>query len=638
MFGTDNAANITSALSVSASFASGSAVPFVSAGWFKLTNWIPGVKKSLMTGGNLTTDLSWDLHINIDGSISAQSTSSSNITFDTTVNIANPNFAASSWHHCAFVFTGSSIVVYFDGRFVGSANTSGIRIPTSPIFTINYGAISFAVREVMSAGFTVYSAEDVRKLASYKIAHNKNTPSINQRWNAGRVRADGDITEDLGDQSWMVDKTNLNNLYVDFSDIGAVDAVYLKLSDETPLATSILMTKTFDTGWMTSQPTGALSHHLPDVPASVILQYESVTGSYTTLAPNDYLSWNSTQLLPYLSAFGLLTISSAHKWRIVASLGANAIGLQTASLSQAGIVSVTDQHFNGNKFFNGNVTPETDLGFSLGSASQRWSSVHVGPGSLVVHNDATNTKTLKLGFDSTMAQLLTDSTTPMEFTIGSTQVGLIGTGGAWTIGPSAGGVTHSMYGSLAISATSNQLVLGAVRTLTIAAPTPATSSRTMTIPDIGADASFVLTAGAQSIGGVKTFTGGIVAGTQTTGDVYSASYTPTIAIFSGLTSGGISFKNAYFFRVGNRVNVYVRFDLSGTNVAGTLSITLPVPSTLSGSFDLFGTALQFDGSGGSQVSNLIYGDNSTVNKAYVILPTPASAGRTHVCNFVYVIN
>lgn len=55
-----------------------------------------------------------------------------------------------------------------------------------------------------------------------------------------------------------------------------------------------------------------------------------------------------------------------------------------------------------------------------------------------------------------------------------------------------------------ISATTNQLVLGTTNTTTITSPAPA-ASRTYTIPDAGAAASFVMTESNQNIGGIKTF-------------------------------------------------------------------------------------------------------------------------------------
>jgi hypothetical protein len=60
---------------------------------------------------------------------------------------------------------------------------------------------------------------------------------------------------------------------------------------------------------------------------------------------------------------------------------------------------------------------------------------------------------------------------------------------------------------LDVTPTSNQLVLGFNRTVTITAPTPATASRTVTIPDLSASYSIVGTEGAQTINGNKTIAG-----------------------------------------------------------------------------------------------------------------------------------
>ncbi len=62
-------------------------------------------------------------------------------------------------------------------------------------------------------------------------------------------------------------------------------------------------------------------------------------------------------------------------------------------------------------------------------------------------------------------------------------------------------------GNFTAKSTSNQLVLGTTRTVTVTAPTPASSSRTVTIPDMSADYSVVGTEGAQTINGNKTFSG-----------------------------------------------------------------------------------------------------------------------------------
>lgn len=90
--------------------------------------------------------------------------------------------------------------------------------------------------------------------------------------------------------------------------------------------------------------------------------------------------------------------------------------------------------------------------------------------------------------------------------------------------------------AVTIPNTTNQLVLGATRTVTITAPTPASASRTVTFPDLGADYSVVGTAGTQAaIAGVKTFTGQLIGKGTATNDSAAAGYIGE-AIRSGVSS------------------------------------------------------------------------------------------------------
>lgn len=69
-------------------------------------------------------------------------------------------------------------------------------------------------------------------------------------------------------------------------------------------------------------------------------------------------------------------------------------------------------------------------------------------------------------------------------------------------------ITGSSSANIVIEGTTNQLQLGGfggARFYTITAPQPATSSRTLTIPDPGANANFVLSEGTATINGAKTF-------------------------------------------------------------------------------------------------------------------------------------
>lgn len=102
--------------------------------------------------------------------------------------------------------------------------------------------------------------------------------------------------------------------------------------------------------------------------------------------------------------------------------------------------------------------------------------------------------------------------------------------------------------SFALRATTNQMVLGTTNTTTINATAPA-ASRVYTIPDAGGAASFVMTAGAQTIAGVTTFSS-VIKGADGTSSAPGFTFgTTTIGMFKngsrvGLaapTGGGVSF-------------------------------------------------------------------------------------------------
>ncbi|MBI5465974.1 MAG: hypothetical protein HY974_01645, partial [Candidatus Kerfeldbacteria bacterium] len=86
----------------------------------------------------------------------------------------------------------------------------------------------------------------------------------------------------------------------------------------------------------------------------------------------------------------------------------------------------------------GNLLPSADNTYDLGSTSARWKTLHVGPGSVVVHNDATNTLKATLGFSGSTAQLITDAATPLQITTGANtglNINTSGNVGIGTTGP-----------------------------------------------------------------------------------------------------------------------------------------------------------------------------------------------------------
>lgn len=63
----------------------------------------------------------------------------------------------------------------------------------------------------------------------------------------------------------------------------------------------------------------------------------------------------------------------------------------------------------------------------------------------------------------------------------------------------------STVGAFTSTLTSNQIILGTTRTVTITAPTPASASRTWTIPDLTTSPTFAALEGTQTFSGAKTF-------------------------------------------------------------------------------------------------------------------------------------
>lgn len=116
-------------------------------------------------------------------------------------------------------------------------------------------------------------------------------------------------------------------------------------------------------------------------------------------------------------------------------------------------------------------------------------------------------------FDGTTGKILKDSA------ILSTD--LVLTTGNQTIG----GIKTFSSGAV-ISATTNQLVFGTTNTVTITSPAPA-ASRVHTIPDV-ISANFVMSEGAQSINGAKTFASSVTISPTTNQLVFGVTNTTTI--------------------------------------------------------------------------------------------------------------
>lgn len=158
---------------------------------------------------------------------------------------------------------------------------------------------------------------------------------------------------------------------------------------------------------------------------------------------------------------------------------------------------------------NLSLLPGSDGTIDLGSGSKHWQNLYLSS----TVNAVTGT------FSGTVSATIFQSTTTHLSSTGNIRLGNGDTIG-WRNNANSADLTLTTNTSdvlvysgnlqaqtLTLPTTTNQLVLGSTRTVTISATQPASSSRTYTMPDAGANASFVMTESAQTINGNKTISG-----------------------------------------------------------------------------------------------------------------------------------
>jgi hypothetical protein len=144
------------------------------------------------------------------------------------------------------------------------------------------------------------------------------------------------------------------------------------------------------------------------------------------------------------------------------------------------------------------------------------------------------------------------------------------------------GTSFTTNSLITVSATTNQFVLGTTNTTTLTAPAPA-ASRTYTIPDAGGAASFVMTAGVQTIAGAKTFSSVITGSNGLTissgsSDVQNLTASGVIIANAGITSSEIK----YISETGQTTLTSSSNTLQKYTSSGNTSVALPASSSNEG--------------------------------------------------------
>ena len=309
---------------------------FVVGGWFKYANWATGAATQvLMSNTPSGTDCGFDV-ITIAGTALLRFYYPISATAQGSLDIAH-GFANGTWHHVAVKYTAATDTwTYFlDGAIAGSVVQAN-RAQTSTILVIGANPAGFGSKFTGSIDeffFTkqVVSDEEIRKLYAAKISHAANVATAYQNWSANIYSKVA--TQDK--QSWLVDKTDKDNLFVDFSGLGSTDSVEIMMENTGLTPVIVSPVPPFDQTY-TSAPTFPITHGQPVVPEVMIMQ-EIASGSWETITAEGLVAANSTTLTGSVSA---LFTNGATKVRIIAKSPQNdATGVTQASGGNYGLVS-----------------------------------------------------------------------------------------------------------------------------------------------------------------------------------------------------------------------------------------------------------------------------------------------------------
>lgn len=287
----------------------------------------------------------------------------------------------------------------------------------------------------------------------------------------------------------------------------------------------------------------------------------------------------------------------------VSPAGTLTLNIPDASATARGLVTAGAQTFAGAKTLTSTLTavainPTTDNTYDLGTTALRWKSIHVGPGSFIVHDDATNTDYGELKYTTGTGVVLSSSNN------GTINIKPHGSGGV-TIGEgSTGAITICgvATSSLVIAGGgSTTISIGASQTsgaITLGNSSSGTSTLTL-----GSGGATVITAG-----GTMAITGSSISltgATSVTG-ILNVSGLTTLAGNLGVNGGSIT-TSATTVNLVNGTATTINFGGAATTVLiGSTTGTTTVQNSLS----VMGSATIGDASG----------DTVTINASTVSVP------------------
>jgi hypothetical protein len=244
IFGTARVATFVGASSQSLSSTDAFLKPSVSTSysvgvWVKATDWTPSAYSVVIDNGYDTSNYGLGIGIQTSGLITFSDSIDS--TGANTPIIWSPamGFVDGSWHHFAMTYDAVAdvLVGYIDGAAIGQIPLAKTSIAANQIFRIgarrNTAADFFtgSMADLFFVNGVVFTAQDVRRICSTRIDHNKNLIAKRQDWHFKHqhLGTAGNPYQTLP-FVWH-DSTDANSLFVDFSDLDATDKIDIRMYD-----------------------------------------------------------------------------------------------------------------------------------------------------------------------------------------------------------------------------------------------------------------------------------------------------------------------------------------------------------------------------------------------------------------------
>lgn len=173
-----------------------------------------------------------------------------------------------------------------------------------------------------------FGYHEIRKLSCGIVNHNANLAPQFQKWAARTIDNNG-IISGMDDESWLLDQSDHNMLFVDlrFVNVQQNWFVDLLLDDTSYQNAAVASTKHYDSGW-TFDPLDfsllaniPVLHGLPNAPTSVQLFTRDISGRVRSIPVHDYIEWDSNAIYNGTSSINDLLVNPVSSVRLVAGVG-----------------------------------------------------------------------------------------------------------------------------------------------------------------------------------------------------------------------------------------------------------------------------------------------------------------------------